>query len=280
MSIAASSVIWDDNGTLKDLSLELSDILSPSKTIDIQSADHIYIGTNLPFNHRYFDIKQQNAQAATLTVEIWDGSNWNPVAAVIDDTKNENGIPFAKSGVISWTPDRNKAWSRVASTEDMAALSSLKIYNRYWARLSWSAAFDSDFALNYVGHRFSRDDDFKVQYPALLRGDLIRAFDESKEDWNIQHVMAAEVIVDELLRDRQILGPDQILDWQVFNRASVHKAAGIIMTAFGKEWDVERAAAEKAYNRAMDRRAFNIDQNNNARLEPAEQTTSGLLVRR
>lgn len=50
-------VILDQNGTLTDLSIALSTIQSQTVTLDYESTtDYLYIGSDMPFNHRHFEL--------------------------------------------------------------------------------------------------------------------------------------------------------------------------------------------------------------------------------
>ena len=277
-------VIWKNNTTLTDLSVKLNDFHSGSEVIDIVAADDaIYIGSDLPFNHRYFEVSVPNAEDSALSVSLWDGSDWKPAVEVIDQTQNVTGKTFSKSGIVSWVPDRDETWMYARSTEDIPDLATLKIYDFYWIKITFSddlTAFvdnadpDPDTeatALSYIGHKFSDDSDLATYYPDLVLTKTLTAFKTGKTNWNEQHIAGAEEIIKDLRKKRIVWSPNQILEWQQFGLANLHKTARLIFTSFGENYKDERDLAEADYHRAMAMQVFNVDYNKNARLEKSEK---------
>lgn len=274
-------IIWKNNAALVDLSVKLNDFHSGSEVIDIVAAqDALYIGSDLPFNHRYFEVSVVNALPSVVSVSLWDGSGWNPVVETIDQTQGTSGTTLSQSGIISWTPDRDEVWQYARSTEDITDLSTLKIYDYYWAKFTFSADLTSTTALSYVGHKFSEDNDLRAYYPDLLLTKTLTAFQAGKTTWNEQHIAAAEEIIKDLRKKRIVWSPNQILEWQQFTLASLHKVARNIFTSFGENYKDERDLADADYSRAMNMQVFNVDNNRNARLEPHEKIVSTGFRRR
>lgn len=245
-------IIWQDDTTLKDMSVELNDLTAGSYTIPLVAADDkIYIGSDLPFNHRYFNVSVVNAVASVCSVEIWDGNNWVAAVDVLDETST-SGATLAKSGIISWTTDRSKAWGIEDTTENVEGLTSLKIYNMYWVRLAFSANFTASTALKYIGHKFAKDADLvPAGYPDLNSSDVKTAFETGKTNWDDQHISAAEEIVRYLQQKNYIRSGNQIFDWRTFNTAAVHKLAEILYSSFGADYEERRKLAESKYYKAM-----------------------------
>lgn len=271
----SSKVIWKDNTTLVDLSLKLSDIYSPAVSFALVAADDkLYLGSDYAFNHRYIDIRSPNTGTSVISqIETWNGNSWDAVAQIFDDTQSSSGKTLAKSGIIGWVPDRNKSWGREGSTEDITELDDLKIYDKYWVRITFSANL-TGCELNYVGHRFSGDNDLRKLYPDLLNQESLDAFESGKQDWNIQHVLAAEEIIRDMKKDLDIWSENQILDWQLFQDCGIHKVATYAFTAFGRDYIDNLDTAEAAYQKARNKKIFNIDLNNNAILRPVEKIAS------
>ena len=266
-------VIFEDNTTLIDFSKEINDIYANTKTFDYTvTDDYLYIGSELPFNHRWFDVSTVNAVTSAISsIEVWDGSAWNAAVDVIDGTST-GGKSLAQSGVISFTLDRNKSWGRMDTTEDIPALSTLKIYDMYWARIAWNATLTSSTALNYVGFKFSEDNDLTGYYGGdFARSTFLTAFKSGKTNWKEQHVAAAEEIARELIRKEIIWSKNQILDWRLFTDASVHKVAEIVYTAFGAQYSEQRDQANKNYHIAMNKKAFRVDKDEDGRRDQHEK---------
>lgn len=274
-------VIWDDNGTLKDLSQSLNNYHSSTSVIDFVSAeDAIYIGSDLPFNHRYFDVSVVNAAAATVSVSIWNGSEWESAVDVIDQTSN-GSAPLSASGIVSWTPDRNgSGWSRESTSENVTGISTLKIYNLYWAKMTYSANLTGTLALRYVGHKFSSDEDLIAYYPELNSSSLKTAFKAGKTDWNEQHFAAAEKIIKDLRQQGHIWSRNQILNWELFTIASVHAVAGIVFRAFGDDYKDNLVQASKDYWDALNLKSFEVDKDADGRFDTYERFNNSIMLRR
>ena len=241
-------IFHDDNGTLRDLSASMNSLTSGNAALAlVASQDKLYIGADAPFNHRYFQMAVVNDQASVASVEIWDGSAWRAAVNVVDETA-VSGASLGQSGILSWTPNRHYGWGLEDTTEDIPALASLKIYGLYWVRITWSADLKATTSIAYCGHKFATDADLETQYPDLAKSATKTAFKAGKTDWNDQHVVAAEAIIRDLKNRQIVWSRNQVLGWEMFNAAAVHKVAEIIMRGFGDDWSDERQAAREAYD--------------------------------
>lgn len=273
-------IIWKDNLTLKDMSVELNDLTAGTYVIPFVTAeDKIYIGSDLPFNHRYFAVSVANDVASVASVEIWTGSAWESAVDVLDQTSS-GGKTMKVSGILSWTPERNSAWGIEETTEDIPDLSTLKIYNMYWARLSFSGNHTAGSALSYVGHKFANDADLAGFYPSLNTSDVKGAFATGKTSWDDQHVLAAEEIVRHLRKKKEIRSSNQIVDWEQYNHAGVHKLAEIIYSSFGDDYEDHRKRAEISFNKAINLGVHQIDRDGDGRLDTRERMSNSGLFRR
>lgn len=280
-------LIWGDNATLKDLSVVINNLFSDGTIIGFNAAqDKLYIGSDLPFNHRYFSVLVENDVASVVTASIWDGSQWQSAVDVIDQTISPDaaGKSLSQSGIISWVVDRNHVWGKRDTTELMidSGLETLKIYEMYWVRLSFSGNFNANTALKYMGHKFSSDNDLGGYYPDLTRSNVMLAFKAGKTDWEDQHVLAAEEIIRDLRKKNVIWNRNQIFGWEEFTDASVHKVAEIVFTAFGNDYETRKENARDNYENALDKVVQSaIDKNVDGRLEEVEKLpTYGRLLRR
>lgn len=272
-------IIFDDNGAFSDLSVNLNNVYSGTSTVNLAlTTDYLYIGSDLPFNHRYFEVSTANANTATVSVDIWDGNSWNAAVDVIDQTST-GGKTLAQSGYISWTTDRNNTWGKEATTEDIAALSTYKIYDFYWVRLKVSANLSANTALQYVGHKFANDDDLGGYYPDLVSSTIMDAFETGKTNWNEQHFLAAEELIQDIRRARIAWNANQIISWEQFNLAAVHRVAANIMFAFGDDYKDNRAEALKQYKEAMNLKVFAVDKDEDGRVDESDRREHRGLAR-
>jgi hypothetical protein len=277
--LTSNRIIWKDNATLRDLSLSLNDLYTGTETIAFVAAeDAIYIGGDLPFGNRYFEVGTANTNTASVSVSIWDGNAFSAVAETLDQT-SVGGKTLAQSGIISWNIDRDKQFSQEDTTEDISDLSTLKLYDLYWVKLTFSADLSASTALKYVGFKFARDEDLAGRYPDLNRSDTKTAFSASKTTWNDQHILAAEEIIRDLRKKREIISPNQILDYEVFTQPAVHKVAEIIMNSFGKDFIDQKEQARKDYQTLLNKLSFQVDANADGRLELGEKVSSARLSR-
>lgn len=272
--LMSSRIIWSDNGVIKDLSVNQNSYVTGSDVIDYTTAqDYIYIGGDFPFNHRYFDVSSANAVSSTLTVDLWDGTQWLPAVDVIDQTSIA-GASVAQSGVISWRPSETSSWVRFDTNNagsTITGLSSLKIFGLYWARLSWSSSFTGTTAVKFIGQKFSDDNDMYVFYPEFSLTNVKAQFLAGKTNWNEQHLQSAVEIIRDLKKMQVALGRDQILDWEIFKEPSVHKTAAMIYQGFGKDFFENADRAEKKYKESLENNIKMIDKTNDAKLDVSEK---------
>jgi len=273
-------VIFSDNGVLIDYTNELNCFTSKTALINFTlNEDYLYIGSDLPFNNKYFQVATPNEQNATIFIEYWDGNKWVAAIDVIDETKINNKS-LAKSGHIQWSYDANQSTMSADDTKDIAALSSLKINSLFWLRISFTASLSNLTALKFIGQKFSEDEDLAIFYPEMSLANTKAQFTSNKTDWNDQHFIAAEHICRKLKVDGIIKHPNQILNWRIFTEASVHKVAEMIYLAFGDDFNDNRKIALEYYNQAMKNVINQIDLNNNAVLDSHEKFfRSGFMTR-
>lgn len=263
-------IIYKNDTVLTDYSREMSDINANTLPVVIVPAeDAIYIGSDLPFNHRYFIQSSVNAVAGLVSVSIWDGLAFTPAVDVIDLT-SVSGVPFAQDGLIMWTTDRESGWSQEYSTENIPELSTLKIYNNYWVKLTFSSAVAATF--QYIGHKFAKDSDLNAYYGDLNRASVREAFYEAvTPNWNTVHVAAAEEIVRDLRSSKVVVSVNQIFDPDTFRDAACHKLAEIVYSSFGPSHADRLNFAVVKYKEAMNKLVFGVDRNANGRLDFSEK---------
>lgn len=265
-------IIFNNSGTLTDASIALSNIHSETAVFNYETAtDFLYLGSDLPFNHRHFALSVVNAVAGTVTVDLWDGTTWVPAIDILDLTST-SGVTLAKDGIIAWRPDEDRSSWNWDDTDDMtdSGLESLKIKGLYWARVKFSADLTDTLAFSYIGHKFCKDEELESEYPEFAQTALKTAFEAGKTDWNEQELVAAEYIVTDLRQMNLITSMNQILDWRVFSKASVHKTAEIIFRAMGDDYKDNMVEAIKAYKNYINLKQFNIDRNRDATLTEKE----------
>jgi hypothetical protein len=274
-------IIWNDSGTLRDLSALLNDYRSGVAVIPfIAATDAIYIGAEMPFNHKYFDVSVSNALASAISIEIWNGTAWVPVVDLIDETASA-GKSMAQSGKVSFAPDLDEAnWQREQDSKRVIGLETTRITDLYWARVKFSANLTATFALKYVGHLFSDDGALFSQYPDLDNADLLTSFQTGKTDWKEQALTAAEIIVQDLRRKNVVMRREQIMDDTLFIQASVNKTAAIIYGGLGNGFTDSRVEAQKQYDITSNIKFYEVDRSAQGRATDCDKRAgTGFLYR-
>lgn len=266
-------IILSKSGTLTDVSIDANDYINGLTPLALATTDALYIGSDMPFNHRYFSVKTANIAASKIVVQYWTGATWfNP--ADLFDLSATSGKTLAKSGIVAWVPDhRQTPWGR-SDTLSIPDLNTYRIYNHWWNKITFTGPLDAGTVIGYIGHKFSEDYDLYSQYPELNSSAFFAVFDNEagKTTWDRQAFLAAEYIIADLREKGVIFSSSQILDWRTFKNASVHKIAEIVYRAMGDDYKAKMDAAMKAYAETINMRAFNVDQNENAILETREET--------
>ena len=273
-------VFYSDNGIMRDFSVNLNKYDENESVFDYRTGeDAIYIGARLPFNQLYFKLIEKNTLSANMYVEVWTGTKWEFANEVIDETG-----AFSASGYVTFFPDRDAGWLFSSTSDDgktVTGLESVKVYDRYWIKVTFDADLSSGVSLSWLGNIFSDDSDLYAEYPDLMKENVLTSFKAGKTGWEEQHVRAAYMIEQDLIINRAMIAPEQILDREDFRLASVQKVAEIIFNAFGDDYIDNKQKAREEYQRRLSSPMKKIDQNANAvedRYETLNQS-SGWLQR-
>jgi len=267
-------IIFSDNGVESDLSLNLNNFRTGNVILPyVVNQDYLYIGTDLPFNHKYIDILTVNDVAATVNIEIWYSNAWIAAVDIIDET-SVSGKALAQSGIIQWKTNRLKGWSKEQDSEDVGDIATVGIYNMYWIRMKWNASLKATTTLKYIGYKFSNDSALYGYYPDLNNDQIKASFATGKTDWNEQHFIAAEQIIRDLKTRNLIISSHQILDYEHFLEPAIHKVAEMIYCGLGKAYEENRKLAKTYYDNALKLNFFNVDRNADANLSESERSVS------
>lgn len=266
-------IFFSDNGTLTDLSSTLNDFRSGTSVINYTvSQDYIFVGSFLPFNHKFIDVSVANDVTAAVSVDIWDGAGWNAAVDIIDRT-SVGGKSLAQDGIISWSTDITRTWGRQYKSSDVTGLTGTNIYNMYWIRIKFNATLKATTALDFMGQKFNTDTDLYSFYPDLNNTSLKASYASGKTDWNEQAFIATENIIRDLKKDQKIISADQVLDFDLFKECSCHAAAMIIYWGLGQFEKHDKAKTK--YDTNFKQGFLRVDLNQDALIEPVERVVSG-----
>lgn len=272
--LTGSRVLFSDNGTITDLSRSVTDLFAASSVLPwVAAQDKLYLGSDQPFNHRYFKMSVLNDQAAVISIDIWDGTAWVPAVDEIDFTSLA-GVAWAANGIVQWTTDRTSGWNRIADSNDITGLSGTHIYDMFWARITMSGDLKATTALSYVGHKFSDDSLLGGYYPDLVRTKLLAAFASGKTNWEEQHVLAAEELIRDLRKRRYAASGSSVFDWELFSVPAMHKTAQIIMAGLGPDFADRAVDAQESYQNELENTLAGLDRDQDGRLSPQEKLPS------
>lgn len=274
-------VLYVQNGVIHDASSALNGFRSGTYVLPVVAAqDALYICSELPFNHKYFDVSVANAVASVVSVQTWTGSEWKDAVDITDETAVA-GASLGQSGLLTFGMDLDRiSWSWHRDSNTIPELVGTRIFNQYWARFKWTVNLTSSTALKYVGQRFSDDGDLFDYYPDLNNSELMLAFEAGKTDWKAQSFAAAETIVADLRSQSVVIRRDQILDVHLFQMASLHKVASIVYAGLGHAYRDREVQANERYVKALSMKYFEVDNDGDAVGSPMEKTMStGFMTR-
>jgi len=265
-----------------DITKEVVDYYSGTKSLTLLSTDALYIGDRVPFNFLYLKLSG-TAQSAISTLEAsyWDGSNWKDAVEVYDET-SVSGKTLAQSGFVTITPDKNYGWQRESTNdggETVTGLTAFNIYDHYWMKFTVDANC-SAITVDWIGRKFSDDNDLGTEFPDLVRTSVKTAILSGKTNYEEQAIRAYDIIVNDLIANNYIHDGNQVLERDRVKLTSVSKVAEIIYGMLGDDYTDQRLAANKEYVKRLHNCLPKIDKNNNALIDVQEnKTSSGSLYR-
>lgn len=184
------------------------------QTFELTTADSFYLVFKGKITARYFKMGTVNSNSITISVDTWDGSAWQSVEDLVDETEG-----FTKDGFIHWQ-NRND-WK----TLEQAPLSDRE--DLYWARIQVSGDLSVGTTLEACINLFSNDDDLAVYYPELISDTSF--LPSGQTSFIKQHEMAKEYVVQKLKERKLIDDESQIIDYNAVNVAAIHATAYLIL---------------------------------------------------
>lgn len=269
-------IIFAVSSELTDVSVAMNDYKATSKTWSVSSgSDYLYIGARNPFNSFY--IKFDNNMAVgdgAATVEYWDGTQWRSAIDVIDETAD--GDTFTNDGFITFSTDPDYGWFREDTNNGgdiITGISTFNILNLYWLRVNIGNV-EANIPIKWIGTYFSTDTDLYGEYPIFNNSTLKTAYESGKTTWEEQAVIAADIIISDLMDRNVIKHSGQLLDRSRLKRASICKVAEIIFGALGDDYTDDMRKARNEYEKRLTSPILYVDQNLNANIDIEEEVVS------
>jgi hypothetical protein len=266
-------VLFKTGSTVTDITRKVEKLKTDNYAMSYNVGDSIYIGQDFPFNHFYLKMgATPNAIATTMSIQCYGQNSFTSAVNVIDDT---NGL--FNSGFVEFTPDRQTSWQRQSTndgSQSITELNTVYIYDLYWIKITFNQTLTASINLNWIGQKFSDDDDLFSEFPIFNDTDTMSVFESGKTSWEDQHATAADLIVKDLKGKGIIISKEQILERDQFKLASVSKVAQIIYTSFGKDYIDRVETSKKEYAERINIALPKVDLNSNAILDLKEKSNS------
>jgi hypothetical protein len=255
-------IFFKESSNLIEITKQINKYKSDTYLMSMATTDAIYIGSDFPLNHLYIKMGSVvNNINSVIKIEYWDGTNW-----INSVNLNDYTFAFSQSGFIEFTPDRDEQWlmeSTNASGQSITDLESITVYDKYWMKITVSVTLRNNIELQWIGNKFSEDEDLYSEYPIFNDATFLTSFEAGKTTWEEQHIKAGELIVQDMKKKNIIVGKEQILERDILLPASVAKVAEIIFNAFGSDYNEQRQHAKEEYLRRIDLSKYSVDTNNN-----------------
>lgn len=259
-----------------EISTDVNDFRAGTAAFSYTSGQYLYVGSILPFNNLFFEMGTLNLVTTVPSVDIWWGHAWNAAVDLIDET---NGLK--QNGRLQWRPELATGWDMEQLSSDVTGLpTTSRMYNLFWARLSWGTTMTTGTTIKYIGQKFATDSILYSFYPDLDNSTIRSSFASGKTTWDEQHYMASEHIIRDLKKRNIVKSRSQILDASLLVDAACHKVAEIVYTAMGQPYFEQLQQVKKDYSAALNVRFFNVDLNQDAELSNVERRQSTVFATR
>lgn len=238
---------------------------SANKVVALTTSDFLYLGFHGQFSSRYFQVGVANAVVSTLSVQYWNGSAWNAVDDLVDQT-SVGGAAFAQSGFISW--ENKSDWVKSTQTGLDADVS------LYWVRLSVSANLTGTTALKSILSIYSDDTLLAAYFPELVSD--TNYLPSGKVNFLDQHVAAKDMVVLRLKQRKLIDDEAQVIDANDVAIAATYACAKLILQPIATSEASQALLAMSAagFDAEISKVTFEVDQDADGIVSDAERTQS------
>jgi hypothetical protein len=269
-------VLRNDNSVITDYSIESS--MREAFDIDINSTnEYIYIGQTVPFNNFFVEVGTVNTNASVVSVQYWtQNRTWQDAVDVLDATKVA-GVPFARSGVIQFSPHYQHRWGIVRTDLNAgpSELSTTHIYHTYWARIKVSASLSAGTTAKRIGYMFCDSTSIKD-----VRSDIDNYLFTGQTDWTPQIITASRYLVGDLRSQGLVAGNGNILRLSDVSEACKYLTAYFIFAEMGADYNDTKNWAFGMDKSALSSQRYSFDQNEDGMLDEREiGTRIGMLTR-
>lgn len=150
------TVMHESNSEVNDYSHKAASFGRDIVTIDLGTADYIFIGYRKPINAFYFNHNSIYANESIMKLEYFNGAAWINVDSLSDDT-----FGLKRSGYVRF--ERKQA-NQVSNT--------VNTYNRYWYRLS-TLEERLDLSISGINLVFADDYELMLEQPYVTMPEFL-----------------------------------------------------------------------------------------------------------
>lgn len=258
-------VVHDDNGTLTDKSLDNSSESTNITGVLVPGEDEYYLGMDIPFNNFFIQMSSNvNDVSSVMSVYYWINNTWQQAVDVLDGT-SANGASLARSGIVTFSPNRQYHWRKTEDTSDTNAnspteLQGLTIYNMHWIKIVFSGTHTLNTAIKRITYAFTRSE--RLDNLDTQINEYQASFETGKTDWDNEIITASESIIQDLKSRKLIRHRGEILRIDELALACDYKTLAVIYNSLGKSFYDKRDWAEDKYKQVIQSSIFTVDVNN------------------
>lgn len=273
-------VFHSDNNVMIDRSIEAQN--NPDTVpLDLVSAqDWIYIGQYFPFNSVYFQMTAMNLAASSMQIQYWEGKEWFPAVDIIDGTR-AGGATLGRTGIIQFSPDRDRSWVRIADTTERGSpvpLDTVEIYELFWLRMRPNADTTAGTTAKVISYAFTSDAMLSAIDPEIDEY-LVPWGGVSKTNWDEQILLGSNHLVADLRARGLISTPGNVLRFDDVSLACAYRTLAFIYSRLGEAFAARKVDALENYRELLNLKGFTFDSSRDGVVQRQEitGTTAGLI---
>lgn len=258
-------------GTLGDKSLQNQDD-SSTVALNLSTIEYLYVAQKVPFNNMFFHMDTVNTEAATLSVEYWDGIAWREAVDILDGTYT-GGATLGKSGNLQFSLDSKYGWQRISDTSENYApteLQTLHIYECYWVRIKPSANLLAGTKVKEIGYAFTASQE--LPHYDIEVNTYLESFATGKTDWIPEILSSSKALVLDLRQRGLIVHPGQIIQMDDVHVACSYKTLEKIYFQLGPNYADKMKEVQSQYLKAINLTRFTFDTGKDGKIDLGEQT--------
>lgn len=235
-------------------------------TFELTTLSNFYIGFKKPFTTRYFHFSTLNTNVVTVTAEYWNGTTWQAVEDLIDQT---NGM--TRNGFLSWQNVGDWKEQELTPVDDREL---------FWIRVKVSDTLDGGTALQSLLNLFCDENLVRAYYPELI--DDSRYLPPGRVDFVEQLEAAKNLVVLRLKQDHLIRDESQIIDINEVALSAVHAFAWVVLNPIAVD-EGEKERRDKAFtdfNYELNKVKLDLDFDDTGIVEADEENQGNIFFKR